>query len=101
MASRDDENVTSVNGESHKGHDASREHHFGVRYWSRLWGFSEKTVREWFRDEIGPGILRQANVGRRSRRDYTTIMIAASAADRIYKKRTEAVPTVRRNPEVM
>jgi len=67
---------------------AFQEQHFPIRYWARRWGFSEKTVREWFRDEYGPGILRQPNVGRRSKRDYTTIMISASAAARVYAKRT-------------
>lgn len=64
------------------------EQHFPVRYWAQRWGFSAKTVREWFRDEYGPGILRQPNVGRRSRRDYTTLMVSPSAAERIYAKRT-------------
>jgi hypothetical protein len=64
--------------------------HFPIRYWSQRWGFSEKTVREWFRDEYGPGILRQPNTGRRSRRDYTTITISPSAAARVYAKRTGA-----------
>jgi hypothetical protein len=67
---------------------ACEERHYPTAYWARLWGFSEKTVREWFRDEYGPGILRQPNVGRRSKRDYTTIMISASAAARVYGKRT-------------
>jgi hypothetical protein len=70
------------------------ERHYPVTYWARIWGFSAKTVREWFRDEFGPGILRQPNTGRRSKRDYTTIMISASAAARVYAKRTG-------NPEVM
>jgi hypothetical protein len=64
------------------------ERHYPVAYWARLWGFSAKTVREWFRDECGPGILRQPNIGRRSKRDYTTIMISASAAARVYARRT-------------
>ena len=64
------------------------EQHFPTAYWARLWGFSEKTVREWFRDEYGPGILRQANTGRRKKRDYTTIMISPSAAARVYLRRT-------------
>jgi hypothetical protein len=64
------------------------EQHFSVAYWARLWGYSPKTVRDWFRDEYGPGILRQPNTGRRSKRDYTTIMISASAAARVYAKRT-------------
>lgn len=55
--------------------------------WAGRWGFSVKTVREWFRDEFGPGILRQRNIGRRSKRDYTTIMISPSAAARVYAKR--------------
>ena len=64
------------------------ERHYPAAYWARLWGFSAKTVREWFRDEYGPGILRQPNIGRRSKRDYTTIMISPSAAARVYAKRT-------------
>jgi hypothetical protein len=64
------------------------EQHFPIAYWARRWGFSEKTVRDWFRDEYGPGILRQRNVGRRKKRDYTTMMISETAAARIYAKRT-------------
>jgi hypothetical protein len=67
---------------------AFEERHCPIAYWARLWGFSQKTVREWFREEYGPGILRQPNVGRRSKRDYTTITISASAAARVYAKRT-------------
>lgn len=67
---------------------AFEERHYPIAYWARLWGFSQKTVREWFRDESGPGILRQPNVGRRAKRDYTTITISASAAARVYAKRT-------------
>jgi hypothetical protein len=81
---------------------AFSESHFSVRYWARLWGFSEKTVREWFRDEYGPGILRQPNVGRRSKRDYTTIMISPTAAARVYAKRTSSPERVlQRTREVM
>jgi hypothetical protein len=65
------------------------EQHFPVRYWARRWGFSDKTVRDWFRDEHGPGILRQPNVARRSKRDYTTITISPSAAARVYARRTD------------
>src|ERR1017187_8903752 len=63
------------------------ERHYPIAYWARLWGFSQRTVRAWFRDESGPGILRQPNVGRRFKRDYTTITIAPSAAARVYAKR--------------
>jgi hypothetical protein len=64
------------------------EQHHPIRYWAQRWGFSAKTVREWFRDEPGPGILRQANTRRRSKRDYTTVMISPTAAARVYAKRT-------------
>jgi hypothetical protein len=67
------------------------EQHFPVAHWARHWGFCEKTIREWFRDEFGPGILRQHNTGRRKKRDYTTIMVSARAAARVYAKRTERV----------
>lgn len=75
------------------------ERHFPTRYWAKLWGFSEKTVREWFRDEYGPGILRVPNVGRRNKRDYTTLMIARNAAARVYEQRTGGRPA--RTREVM
>ena len=67
---------------------AFEEQHYPVSYWASRWGFSRKTVRDWFSDEYGPGILRQPNTGRRSKRNYTTIMISASAAARVYAKRT-------------
>lgn len=67
---------------------AFEEPHHAIGYWARLWGFSSKTIREWFCDEYGPGILRQPNIGRRSKRDYTTIMISPSAAARVYAKRS-------------
>jgi len=86
--------------ESCATHEASMQRHFNVRYWSSLWGFSEKTIREWFREERGPGILRQSNIGRRRRRDYTTIMISPSAAARVYAKRSNSGPPST-GPEVM
>jgi hypothetical protein len=64
------------------------EQHYPINDWARIWGFSAKTIRQWFQDEYGPGILRHCNTGRRSKRDYTTIMISASAAARVYEKRT-------------
>jgi hypothetical protein len=64
------------------------EQHYAVAHWARIWGFSQKTIREWFRDEYGPGILRQPNLHRRLKRDYTTLMISSSAAARVYTKRT-------------
>lgn len=66
---------------------AFEEMHYPVRYWAERWGFSVKTVREWFRSEFGPGILRQRNAGRRSKREYTTIMVSPSGAVRVYSRR--------------
>jgi hypothetical protein len=80
---------------------ALEERHHPVRHWAQLWGFSPKTVRDWFRDEYGPGILRQPNTGRRSKRDYTTLMISPSAAARVYAKRTGQGLRQRRTREVM
>jgi hypothetical protein len=65
------------------------EQHYPVAYWAKCWGFSAKTVREWFQEEFGPGILRQANQGRRLKRDYVTLSISASAAARVYSKHSE------------
>jgi hypothetical protein len=64
------------------------EQHYAISYWASLWGFSAKTLRDWFRDECGPGILRLPNTGRRNKRDYTTVTVTASAAKRVYAKRT-------------
>jgi hypothetical protein len=80
---------------------AFQEPHFAINHWAELWGFSAKTVRDWFREEYGPGILRQPNTGRRSKRDYTTIMVSPSAAARIYAKRTVPDGILRRAREVM
>jgi hypothetical protein len=64
------------------------EQHYPIRHWARCWGFSTKTVREWFRDEYGPGILRLENSGRRLKRDYTTLRVSPRAAARVYSQRT-------------
>ena len=64
------------------------EQHYPVAYWAKRWGFSAKTVRAWFAPEVGPGILRHRNTGRRKKRDYVTLMISLSAAARVYEKHT-------------
>ena len=33
------------------------EQHYPIKYWADVWCKSPKTVREWFREEYGPGIL--------------------------------------------
>lgn len=79
---------------------AFSEPHHPIAYWAALWGFSAKTVREWFRDEIGPGVLRVANRDRRDKRDYTTLAISRTAAARVYEART-LHGSARKTPEVM
>ena len=64
------------------------ERHHPLRYWAVLWGYSVKTLRQWFHDEHGPGILRIPNVGRRAKCDYVTLRVSPSAAARVYDKRT-------------
>ena len=64
------------------------EQHYPVTYWAKRWGFSAKTVRAWFAPEVGPGVLRHRNTGRRKKRDYVTLMISLSAAARVYEKHT-------------
>jgi hypothetical protein len=77
------------------------EQHYPIRYWAQLWGFGEKTIREWFRDEYGPGIRRIPHTGRRKKRDYTTIVISATAAARVDAERTGDRRNHRGNREVM
>jgi hypothetical protein len=80
--------------------DIHAEQHEPIAHWAKLWGFSSKTVRTWFRDEHGPGILRIANVDRRTKRDYTTLTISPSAAARVYAQRVGKRSDCRRR-EVM
>jgi hypothetical protein len=65
------------------------EQHYPVIHWAKRWGFSAKTLREWFQDEYGPGILRHTKTGRKKKREYTTMMISARAASRVYLKHAE------------
>ena len=62
--------------------------HYPASYWARLWGFSPKT----FASGSGMNMVQASSgsriSGRRSKRDYTTIMVSPSAAARVYAKRT-------------
>jgi hypothetical protein len=90
-----------MNGSAQMGDTSAafEEPHFAISHWADLWGFSEKTIREWFRDECGPGVLRLENVGRRKKRGYTTLMISPRAAARVYQRRTGQKDSPK--PEVM
>jgi hypothetical protein len=62
------------------------EQHYRPSVLAALWGFSEDTIVEWFRDE--PGVLKAGTTGRgtRSRRELS---IPCSVAKRVYGERTK------------
>lgn len=61
------------------------ERHFSIRTLAELWAFSEDTVRRLFQDE--PGVVRIGKAGRRDgKRDYETIRIPESLAERKYRE---------------
>jgi hypothetical protein len=62
------------------------ERHYSVRVLSELWGYSEDTIQDWFRDE--PGVLKQETKQRRGR-GKCTLRIPESVAWRVYKNRTK------------
>ena len=68
---------------------ASLEPHFSVQVLAELWRLDESTIRRIF--EAAPGVLRLGSDTRRSgRRDYFTLRIPASVAEREYQRRVVA-----------
>jgi hypothetical protein len=69
---------------------ASFEPHFSVQVLAELWRLDESTIRRIF--EAAPGVLRLGSDTRRSgkRRDYFTLRIPASVAEREYQRRVVA-----------
>jgi hypothetical protein len=67
--------------------DASyAEKHYTPQELAELWRFDESTVRRMFIDE--PGVLVYGKEKRRDgRRDYVTLRIPASVAQRVYERR--------------
>lgn len=64
------------------------ERHFSTRVLAELWALSEDTVRRMFQDE--PGVLKIGKAGRRDgKRDYQTLRIPESVAERKYREHTE------------
>ena len=61
------------------------ERHFTPKELAELWRLDESTIRRLFQDE--PGVLKIGEAGRRTKRDYVTLRIPASAAARFYKAR--------------
>lgn len=64
------------------------EPHFSVQVLAEMWRLDESTVRRIF--EEAPGVLRLANERRRGKRDYVTLRIPASVAQREYERRLVA-----------
>jgi hypothetical protein len=68
---------------------ASLEPHFSVQVLAELWRLDESTIRRIF--EAAPGVLRLGRDTRRSgKRDYFTLRIPASVAEREYQRRVVA-----------
>jgi hypothetical protein len=61
------------------------ERHFTPKELAELWRLDESTIRRLFQDE--PGVLKIGQLGRRGKRDYVTLRIPASAAERFYRAR--------------
>lgn len=63
---------------------AFSERHYSVKQIGEMWGLSSAAIRRIFRNE--PGVLR---FGRRKlghQRDYVTLRIPASVAERVYRR---------------
>jgi hypothetical protein len=94
--------LNSVNFETWRGsgnHSQSRsltslstsslEPHYSVQVLAELWRLDESTVRRMF--EAAPGVLRLGNdKRRRGKREYFTLRIPASVAEREYQRRIVA-----------
>ena len=63
------------------------EEHFTPAELARLWKRDESTIRRMFQDE--PGVLKLGQTGRRGKRDYMTLRIPASVAERFYRERIQ------------
>ena len=60
------------------------ERHFSVRELAENWGLSPAAIRRLFRNE--PGVLRFGKQNKGHRRDYVTIRVPASVAERVYRR---------------
>jgi hypothetical protein len=62
------------------------EPHYTVKHIAEMWTMSQAAIRRLFRDE--PGVLRFGEEKRGHRRDYVTLRIPASVAERVYRRCT-------------
>jgi AraC-like DNA-binding protein len=63
---------------------ALTERHYSVKELAQMWGLSATAIRRLFRDE--PGVLRFGKEKRGHQRDYVTLRIPASVAERVYRR---------------
>ena len=71
--------------EAVKSNNAMQEPLFTPGELARSWKLHRDTVRNWFVDE--PGVIRFGH-GRRGKRQYFTLRIPASVADRVFRRMT-------------
>jgi hypothetical protein len=60
------------------------EHHFRVKDLAAMWGLSPAAIRRLFRDE--PGVLRYGRPKKGHQRDYASLRIPLSVAERVYRR---------------
>ncbi len=64
------------------------EQHFEPGELAELWRLDASTIRRMFQDE--PGVLKIGKSNRRDgKRDYVTLRIPTSVAERVYRERTK------------
>lgn len=74
--------------QSYSAELSALEPHYSVQVLAEMWRLDESTIRRIF--EEAPGVLRLANERRRGKRDYVTLRIPASVAQREYERRLVA-----------
>jgi len=62
------------------------ERHFAVKELALLWAMSPAAIRRLFRNE--PGVVRFGKSKKGHKRDYVTLRIPASVAERVYRRCT-------------
>lgn len=60
------------------------ERHFSVKELAEMWRLSPAAIRRLFRNE--PGVVRFGSERRGHKRDYVTLRIPASVAERVYRR---------------
>jgi hypothetical protein len=74
---------------------ALTERHYSAKQLAQMWGLSPMAIRRMFRNE--PGVLRFGRENKGHQRDYVTLRIPVSVAERVYRRcmRPNPVPSLR------